>query len=327
MSNISALQAGSDLRKSAQEAEIDHLLAEEFSCDPSFAERFVTACGLSCAGFQVSKAIPEPSLGGEGFGDLLEDGTTDGLRVAFLIEDKITAGPAVRQAERYASHASWLRDQGWDQVWTVLVAPSSYRGERSGYDASIDLEKVAMILRSPEPTRLAYRRGIIERALKKKAASGVQVPDEALHSLKAAYLRHAADWCDAEPFPLNFPALRESYYDGDSWIKPIQSTTLPANVFLRHRLWTSTKAACGLVDVIVSPATVIEQSLLRQNHAAGSLVEAFSKDKGIQVSFAVPEMRQKSGFDAATATIAFIAMKALVNWYLEEHGKVRSRPV
>jgi hypothetical protein len=34
----------------------------------------------------------------------------------------------------------------------------------------------------------------------------------------------------------------------------------------------------------------------------------------------LPEMRQKSGFDAATATKAFIAMKALVNWYLEEHG-------
>ena len=189
MSNTNALQTGSVLRKSAQEVEIDHLLAEEFNCDPSFAERFVTACGLSCAGFQVSAAIPEPSLGGEGFGDLLVDGTADGLKVAFLIEDKITAGPAVRQAERYAAHANWLRDQGWDRVWTVLVAPSSYCGERSGYDVSVDLEKVATILRSPEPTRLAYRRGIIERALEKKASTGVRVPDTAMYRLKAAYFR------------------------------------------------------------------------------------------------------------------------------------------
>jgi len=43
MSNTNALQTGSALRKSAQEVEIDHLLAEEFNCDPSFEERFLKA--------------------------------------------------------------------------------------------------------------------------------------------------------------------------------------------------------------------------------------------------------------------------------------------
>jgi hypothetical protein len=320
MSNTNALQTGSVLRKSAQEVEIDHLLAEEFICDPSFAERFITACGLSCSGFRVSAAIPEPSLGGEGFGDLLVDGTADGLKIAFLIEDKITAGPTLRQAERYAAHASRLRDQGCDRVWTVLVAPSSYRGERTGYDVSVDLEKVALILRSPEPTRLAYRRGIIERALEKKASTGVQVPDMAMHRLKAAYLRHAADWCDAEGFTLAFPSLRESYYDGSSWIESIRSAALPANVFLRHRLWTTTKDARGLVDLIVSPASEIERTRLRQWHLAGSHLAPYSKGKGLQVSLDVPEMRQQLGFNAATATKAFTAMKSLVTWYLQEHG-------
>jgi hypothetical protein len=305
------------LRKSAQEVEIDHLLAEEFICDPSFAERFLEACGLFCPAFKVSAAIPEPSLGGEGFGDLLVDGTGDGLKVAFLIEDKITAGPAVRQAKRYAAHASWLRDQGWDRVWTILVAPAAYRGERDDYDASIDLEKVASILRSPDPMRLTYRRGIIERALAKKASTGVRIPDLALHHLKSAYLNYASGWCVENGFTLEFPALRESYYDGDSWIEPIRTATLPAHVKLRHRLWTSTKAECGRVDLIVSPASIFEQNCLKKFPVPDTLVELYSKNKGVQFSLQVPEIRQNFGFNANATSAALLSMKILVNWYLD----------
>lgn len=303
------------MRKSSQEIEIDHLLAEEFSCDPSFAERFASACGLSCSGFQVSAAIAEPSLGGEGFGDLLVDGTARGLKVAFLVEDKITAAPAVRQAERYAAHANWLRGRGWDRVWTILVAPASYRGERAGYDANVDLETIASIMSSPDPVRLAYRRAIIERALAKKITAGVRVPDVALYELKAAYFRYASGWLARENLDLQFPTLRESYYEGDSWIVPIRSTKLPDRVMLRHRLWTSTKAECGLVDLIVSPATMVEGNRLRQCHPAGSYLELYSNGKGVQVSFPVPELRQKTGFDPSIATKAFQSMRTLMEWY------------
>jgi hypothetical protein len=315
---MAAISTDSVLRKSAQEAEIDHLLAEEFSCDPSFAERFIEACGLFCPDYKVSAAIPEPSLGGEGFGDLLVDGTANGRKIAFLIEDKITAGPAVRQAKRYAAYARLLRDKGWDRVWTILVAPASYRGERDEFDASIDLENVASILRSPDPRRLNYRRGIIDRALAKKASTGVQIPDTSLHQLKSAYLKYALWWCAENEFTLEFPALRERYYDGDSWIEPIRTATLPAHVKLRHRLWTSNKAECGRVDLIISPASPFEQNGLKQCLVADLILEPYSKGKGIQISLQVPEIRQKSGLDVAATTKALLAMKFLVNWYLEK---------
>ena len=61
-----------------------------------------------------------------------------------------------------------MRRQGWDRVVTVLVAPGSYRGERDGYEASVDLEAVMEMLQSPDRRRLAWRRDIIERALRKK---------------------------------------------------------------------------------------------------------------------------------------------------------------
>lgn len=192
-------------RKSTQEVEIDHLLAEEFSCDASFVGRFLSACGLSCPEFRVMSVIPEPSLGGEDFGDLLVEGEADGLRVAILIEDKITAGPALRQAGRYAAHAERMRGQGWDRVWCILVAPAAYRGERTLYDASVDLETVAELLWSSDPGRLAYRRGILGRALEKRATWGVKVPDVALHQMKSDYLDFVAHWCAAEGLTFSFP--------------------------------------------------------------------------------------------------------------------------
>ncbi len=185
---------------------------------------------------------------------------------------------------------------------------------------SIDLETVATLIRSPDPVRLSYRRGIIERALTKKATTGVRVPDVKLYELKSAYLRYAREWCDLEDFDLAFPALRKSYYDGDSWIEPIRSRSLPTNVRLRHRLWTSTKDVSGLVDLIVSPATAREQERLGQSHPAGARLAPFSKGKGIQISFPVPEMRQSGGFDPVTAMKAFQAMRMLVTWYSNEHA-------
>ena len=58
-------------RKASQEVEIDQLLAEEFECDPGFAERFANACGLRFTTLEVESAVPEPSLGGDGYGDPL----------------------------------------------------------------------------------------------------------------------------------------------------------------------------------------------------------------------------------------------------------------
>lgn len=36
-------------------------------CDPDFAGRFLKACDLDCADLEVTSAVAEPSLGGEGF--------------------------------------------------------------------------------------------------------------------------------------------------------------------------------------------------------------------------------------------------------------------
>ena len=310
-------------RKSPQEVEIDHLLAEEFSCDPGFSADFAATCGLQFDTFRIIHAVPEPSLGGEGYGDLLVEADMDRRSTALLIEDKITAAAATRQAERYQAHAERMRQDGCDSVTTVLVAPKSYRGEQARYDARVNLEDVAEMLRSPDERRLNYRRSIITRALEKKSRSGVQNPDLALHRLHSDYLNWIRDKCDETEAPYVFPQLKEAYYDGDSWIDKILYPGFPKNVWLRHRLWISVKGTTGLVDLVISRASVDERSRLESVVPDWAVMEPFSvtsnfpEGKGVQLSIPVPAMRQSNGFCETIASKALAAIKQLTDFFFQ----------
>ena len=306
-------------RRPSQEVEIDHLLDEEFNCDPGFGSRFAAACGLEFETLQVLKSISQPSLSNgygvsNGYGDLLVKAEMDGERIAFLIEDKITAGAQLHQAERYKEHANFMRKNGWDRVVTVLVAPSSYQGERDLYDKSVNLETVAEMLASPNLSRLKYRRGIIARALKKKEATGVQIPDHAMHKLHSDYLDSTERWLSTSGCSLQFPELKNDYYDQDSWVNKIRHPDFPDHVWLRHRLWTE---QTGKVDLIVSPASSDEREWLEVGAPEGLIVDPYGgKMQGVQTSLPVTEMRQSTGFCEAAATEAFDAMDRLSVWFL-----------
>ena len=152
---------------------------------------------------------------------------------------------------------------------TVLVAPRSYLGERDMYDKSVNLETVAEMLDSPNLRRREYRRGIIARALKKKAASGVQVPDHAMHKLHSDYLASTERWLSTSGCRLQFPELRNDYDGEGNWIDEIRHPDFPSHVWLRHRLWTSQKGTTGMVDLIVSPASSNEREGLNMGAPEG----------------------------------------------------------
>ncbi|RVT84086.1 hypothetical protein DXV76_10320 [Rhodobacteraceae bacterium CCMM004] len=300
-------------RKAAQEVEIDRLLAEEFACDPGFAARFCAAAGLDLPGFAVETVTPEPSLGGAGYGDLMVAGRAGGRDVVLLIEDKISAAPATRQAARYAAHAARLR-AGGARVSTVLVAPAGYGGERARYDAAVDLETVAGLIHADNPARQAWRRGIVARALERRRATGIQVPDPAMHALRTAYLAYARAWCADRGVALTFPQLNESYYDGDSWIEPVRAPGWPPERRLRHRLWTTQAARAGQVDLIVSPAEPHRRARVTAAAEPDMIIDGFSRGRGVQASLRVPEMRQAAGFDREAAEAALAAMARLADW-------------
>lgn len=210
-------------------------------------------------------------------------------------------------------------------MWTILVAPQAYIGERGAFDASIDLESVTAILSSPDPRRLEYRRGIINRALEKRRTTGVKIPDETLHLMKSEYLAFLAQWSAVEASTMTFPPLRRCYYDGDSWIEPIRDERLPPYVTLRHRLWTSVRARSGMIDLIAAPADESEQLRFFNAAPVGVSVTPFSNGKGVQVSLPLPEMRQAKGFDPTIAQEACRSMEALVQWYVEFEARRAAR--
>lgn len=299
------------LRKTAQEVEIDRLLAEEFACDPGFCTRFLAACGIEAPGFRVDSVVAEPSLGGQGFGDLLVAGQAGMGRVALLIEDKVTAGAAPRQAERYARHAVRLRADGWDGVWTVLVAPARYRGERAAYDATLSIEQLAGLLENPDPARLAFRRGILLRAVEKAASSGVKVADTAVHAFKRHHLDALSRLAAERGLPLGLPGLRAEYYDNDSWIENIRSAGLPPDAVLRHRCWLSAQPVPGMVDLIIRRTGGDMAARLQAQAPPGATVSGFSKGKGWQLSVPVPEMRPGRPYDMNAAAVVVEAICTL----------------
>ncbi len=305
-------------QKLVQETEMDHLLAEEFRCNPNFAGLFADACGLRFETFEVLDVTPQPPLGSDGYGDLLVEAKMDGQRTGLLIEDKITAGAPPRQAERYAEYAEQLRLNGWDRVITVLVAPAAYRGERDKYESSVDLEELAKMIDSPDPRRRDYRRNIIKRALEKKERTGVQNPDKELHRLHADYRDWVEDRRSERGHPYEFPRLDKEYHDKDVWIDKIRHPDFPNHIWLRHRFWTSQKAATGMVDLIISPATA---ELREHLHAAApeeAIVSTYGKKKqGIQISVRVPEMKTPTGFHESIAAKAFTAMERLTEFHLQ----------
>lgn len=302
-------------RKSSQEVELDHLLAEEFACDPHFISRFILACGLECDAGSVTNVVAEPSLGGSGYGDLLVECNSNDRRIAFLIEDKVTASPAARQAQRYQTYASQLRSRGWSDVFCIVVAPEAWKGDKESYDAHLPLEKLRDLLRSSSPTRLRWRRAIIERALHKYRTTGVKVPDPGVMEFKAAYLTKAGEWARENSVPLSFPELRSAYYDGDSWVEPIRHGHLPDHCSLRHRCWTSVRKSQGLIDLIVRDLDLMISPLLEQSLPYGATISLFSKGKGVVVSLSTDEMRPASTFCHDSLVNALKKMCLLADWY------------
>ncbi|MEZ5750503.1 MAG: hypothetical protein R3D60_00590 [Paracoccaceae bacterium] len=300
------------LRKASQEEEIDRLLEEEFLCSPSFAADYGRLCGLKSDEFNVRSCVAQPSLGGQGFGDLLVEGRCNKIDVVLLIENKITAGPAIRQAQRYRAFADHLMEaEDGLVVLTVLNAPSGYHGERDQYDAFVTLEDVRALIRSDSPSREAFRRSIISRALNKKQAGGVNIADPRMHELKMGILA----WMTKNASEFSIPELRAEYYDGDSWLNPISHPDFPSSVWFRYRKWTSAKANEGRIDLIFSPVSEDDEKKIRAHLLPEMALATFSKGKGILVSLPVPMMNQDTGFVEQTCSDAVTQMRRLLSWY------------
>jgi hypothetical protein len=133
--------------RSIQEFRIDFFLEEEFSVDPSFAKAFMASCKSNLS-FTGVEQVVHSFMDKYGQADLIvvvtaNEPNGETVRLAILIEDKITAGFQPDQASRYRLRgAEGVTNGLWTCFKTVLVAPGAYITPGHGFDAAVSLEQI-----------------------------------------------------------------------------------------------------------------------------------------------------------------------------------------
>lgn len=232
--------------RSIQEFWIDFLLEEEFRCDSAFASAFAAGSGLSIPNsYLIDVAHSVTDQHGEADLVVIFTATADPeQKQALLIENKITAGFQPKQAERYRARGSDGQNAGrWQGFRTVLVAPEKYIQPNHGFDAAISLELLSDWVCRSEPARRKFKIERLDRAIKKKNSSGVQIVDQSLTEFREAY-RALLGGASGGFIP---PAPRLAYA-GDYWVE-WTSANLPGSCKFRHRLHTGINSKDGALDL------------------------------------------------------------------------------
>lgn len=158
------------------ERDLDLILLEELSGDTGFLAWFVEHLGLgTCTLLSAEHSVSAKADAKWGETDVLLFVESNGTRIAVLIEDKIAAEFADRQAERYQERAADLVTKGdADGSLTVLCAPQSYLDEvpeDDPWDRRISLEAVLGWFGSVPGFRASWRARALRACLARLSAS------------------------------------------------------------------------------------------------------------------------------------------------------------
>ncbi len=159
--------------KSILERDIDLLLLEELSINPEFQEWFASRIFEEVI-FQTSLEVLHSVSSDLGETDILYlFESTDGSRIALLIENKIDAPPQPDQSARYRLRGeAGQRDGYWEEFKTCVLAPTKYlstTNQTQSYDAEISYEEIFSFFqsRSSRSQRFAYKANIILEGIHK----------------------------------------------------------------------------------------------------------------------------------------------------------------
>ena len=306
--------------RSVREFRIDFLLEEEFACDLGFAKKFAARCGLLediSAVLQVACSVSDRH-GEADVVALLQAGCGDSAskRVALLIEDKITAEPQPDQAKRYRQRGEEGRGELWDDYRTVLVSPSTYIGEKDGFDCAIPLEELMDWLSASDPSRAEFRSRKLKEAIEKKNATGVQIVDQAVTALRANYYAYLLEFNQRHGTDFSIP-IPKPVYRGELWFN-ISSKTLPPWAKMRHKARTSMKAATGLMELAFpdTSATQLMDGLSSRLESGMRIVANGTYGQHTAIEIEVPELWESAPFDEESAKLelALSAGERLWRW-------------
>lgn len=147
--------------ESIQERDVDIILLEELSTDPTFCEWFVRE--LDLPDFTAVHGAWK-SISGHGLGetDLLFVYNSGGQKVYVLIENKLDAAFQNDQFNRYLKRAAqYLREKACHQAFAVLIAPELYCENQNDFESCLTYESIAKRLEHTGTKRHLFRRDLL----------------------------------------------------------------------------------------------------------------------------------------------------------------------
>ena len=284
--------------RSIQEFRVDHILEEEFVCNPGFMVAFAKQCKIDAASIQVQEVHHSIS---DSYGEadvvvLLKTHAPD-RRVALLIEDKISAGAQPDQAECYHKRGKQgITDFLWDRYCTVIVAPDAYVGQKVDFDCSISLETIRDWLRVPGDKRAEFRCKKIDEAIAKKTASGVQIVCEVVTEFRRNYFTCLMDFNNRRGTDFTIREPKNTYY-GDLWFR-LHSRQLPSWARMRHKTRTSIRSRTGLIEISFPVTDFNKMGAMESLLAADMKMIANGKYRQhTAVEIEIPEIQERNLFD------------------------------
>ena len=233
--------------RSVREIHVDFLLEEEFAANPEFAGNFVHACPIDpphgpcqvqnvtrswvCKHGEIDLRVDLSfALPGEGQ-----------CHLVLLIENKINAAFQPDQPERYSLAAQDEEQESGRRAFALLVAPAAYITKGHKFPSAVTYEDMRTWFCPDNKRRQDAKTAIIDNAIEKSGATGVQVVDTAMTDFRKAYYsyleeynrRHGTDFAMRPPAPT---------YAGDTWFI-LKSKSLPDWIRFRHM------APTGYVEV------------------------------------------------------------------------------
>ena len=179
MNNINFIEA-------VTERDVDLLLLEEIHCSNLFRDWFLKQVYIESTSKETFvgawHSVIHPTLGETDIIILFKNEL--GIRVAFLVENKIDAPQQEGQASRYHKRGgAGVKEGKWDQCRTCIVAPKRYLNrtvEASEYDSQVSYEAIrdCFLVNDPTSPRGQYRARLIEKAIEQDRRGYKPIPNE-----------------------------------------------------------------------------------------------------------------------------------------------------
>lgn len=271
----------------------------------------------------------------------LEADTSEGERVALLVENKLDATEQPDQAESYREELDAIADHFLHRA-VVIVCPQAYAEQHrnfiSKFDACVSYEALTKFfgdragMEEPEGARMRFRADIIEQAITKGRRGYIPVPNPVIGTFNESYVRLLDELApEIAPGPSMLkPANPDEsvsmIYDANRSLEFLPADIRPSR--FAHELGKGTDTRANYVAVVFpgwgQALPGLREEFERDTAAVGATFSAKAPTKvrprpGLVMSWQTEPVNNQASFDEQRDVIArgIETARALRSWLKE----------